>query len=83
METIIKPYKFKDSDPALILLFLELFKNGWDSDSVSEGVATWLLHFFMVEPPTASLTIQMKLSKDRGDKLDEHRSVEEQECMYA
>lgn len=83
MDTIMKPYKFENSDPVTKLSFLGQFKIAIDSNSVSEGVEMWLLTSFTARSPAASLTIWMTPSKDHENKLDGRRGVEVLEQIYA
>lgn len=83
MQTVMKPYKFEDSDQVKILSFPGQFKRACDSNGVLEGLAMWLLSFFMAKSPAASLTAEVTSEKDPGDYFDRCRGVKRQERIYA
>lgn len=75
-------YKLKNSDSAIKLSFQGWLERACDSSGVSEGLAMWLLNFFVVESPAALLTICLKPKIDRVDYWEGRRGVEKRERIY-
>lgn len=88
-ETIIKPSKFGNSDPMMILPFSGQVRRACNSNGVSKTVAMWLLPFFAAMLLTALLAVQVMPRKEPGGDVDRLHGLQEvlvgkgQECIYA
>lgn len=56
----MKSNMFYPMDPISILLFLQQFKGVCDTNGILEGIATWLIQYYMKR--SASLTFSARLS---------------------
>lgn len=83
METIMKPFKFVDSNPVTISFFLGKFKTACDCNGVSESVAMCLFLFFTAKSTTVLLTTRMASKKKQELYMEERRGIEGHERIYA
>lgn len=83
IETIMKPHKFKKSDPVTIFFFLRHLKRTCDSNEVLEVVIIGLLFFFIAKSLPTLPKIGMSPRKDPACFLDGRRGVQVRKRIYA